>query len=208
MATCLPFDLVTNLLEIDYSQAALELHSYTRERFVYSLLNHDYETSVLSHWCRRRYVHSPPSFKFQLTRLEGGTNTDAALAIATFHDPAVQPEIQIIASSKQPTTTEATEGIRLAIQDVIRKSNIATSDILSINIGTTHFINAVVQADASKLERVAVLRLCGPFCREVPPFADFPDKLSSVIHGPVGYLDGGLECMFSRPRLVYNTYAE
>lgn len=126
----------------------------------------------------------------------GGTNTDAALAVASYYDGSSQPKIEIVASSKRPTTSEATEGIRSVIQDVIHKANVAPTEILSINIGTTHFINAVVQADAQKLERVAVLRLCGPFCREVAPFADFPAELRSILHGPVGYLDGGLECMF------------
>lgn len=62
-----------------------------------------------------------------------------------------------------------------------------------MNIGTTHFINAVVQADPSKLSRVAVLRLCGPFCREVPPFAEFPSRLRATVAGYSAYLDGGLE---------------
>jgi hypothetical protein len=75
----------------------------------------------------------------------------------------------------------------------LNETGVPRSNILSVNIGTTHFINAVVQADESKLSRVAVLRLCGPFCREVPPFAGFPQLLRDVVEGYVGYLEGGLE---------------
>ena len=70
-------------------------------------------------------------------------------------------------------------------------------DILSVNIGTTHFINAVVAADSSKLNRVAVLRLCSDFTKEIPPFSDFPPKLRIVLEGYVGYLKGGLESKVS-----------
>ena len=86
-----------------------------------------------------------------------------------------------------------TSGIYEAIRAVLDETGVPRSDILSVNIGTTHFINAVVQADQSKLNRVAILRLCGPFCREVLPFAGFPQQLRDVVEGYIGYLDGGLE---------------
>lgn len=86
-----------------------------------------------------------------------------------------------------------TTGISTVIKDLLNKTQIASSDLLSINIGTTHFVNAIVQADREKLRPVAVLRLCGPFCREVPPFGDFPDELRAILAGPVGYINGGLE---------------
>lgn len=60
-------------------------------------------------------------------------------------------------------------------------------------IGTTHFINAVVQADARNLRRVAVLRLCGPYTKENPAFLDFPPILAQIMNGHVAYLDGGFE---------------
>ncbi|KIV91366.1 hypothetical protein PV10_05911 [Exophiala mesophila] len=124
----------------------------------------------------------------------GGTNTDAALAEASYHNnDGKQPKVKIVNSSKSATTTDVTTGICAAINQLIATSNIAPSDILSVNIGTTHFINAIVQADQTKLRPVAVLRLCGPFCREVVPFTDFPTELRSVLQGPVGYINGGLE---------------
>ena len=54
-------------------------------------------------------------------------------------------------------------------------------------IGTTHFVNAVVQR-ASSLRRVAVVRLCGGpdegFGRAIPPFVDFPADLRDRIEAP------------------------
>lgn len=99
----------------------------------------------------------------------------------------------MVATKKTQTTTDITSGICNAIRAVLDDTGVPRSDILSVNIGTTHFINAVVQADGSKLNRVAVLRLCGPFCRQVPPFAGFPQRLRNVVEGYVAYLDGGLE---------------
>lgn len=104
-----------------------------------------------------------------------------------------RPKTEVIATKKTPTTSDVTSGICEAIREVLTETGVLRSDILSVNIGTTHFINAVVQADQSKLNRVAVLRLVGPFCREVPPFAGFPHRLRDVVEGYVGYLDGGLE---------------
>jgi hypothetical protein len=123
----------------------------------------------------------------------GGTNTDSALISITENLGETRLKTEVIATKKTPTTSDVTSGICEAIRAVLSETCVPRSDILSVNIGTTHFINAVVQADASKLNRVAVLRLCGPFCREVPPFAGFPQRLRDVVEGYIGYLDGGLE---------------
>jgi N-methylhydantoinase A/oxoprolinase/acetone carboxylase beta subunit len=94
----------------------------------------------------------------------GGTNTDAALldsrALST-------PSRGLLASCKTPTTPDVTSGIKNAVEQVLEKSQVDRKDVLSVAIGTTHFVNAVVEADAWRLSRVAVVRLCGPFTREV-----------------------------------------
>tara|TARA_R110002060_G_scaffold44073_2_gene55524 strand:+ start:688 stop:879 length:192 start_codon:yes stop_codon:yes gene_type:complete len=46
-----------------------------------------------------------------------------------------------------------------------------------------HFINAVVERDASRLEPVAVLRLAaGEYMKNTPPFIDFPPALTKSTH--------------------------
>ncbi|KAL4888579.1 hypothetical protein BDV59DRAFT_188487 [Aspergillus ambiguus] len=118
----------------------------------------------------------------------GGTNTDAAILNVDDTHP------RVYASTKTPTTKDITSGISTAIEHVLSESRVdKREDVLSVSIGTTHFINAVVQADASRLDRVAVVRLCGPFTKMVPPFAEFPPRLREIMQGPVFYLDGGLE---------------
>lgn len=76
---------------------------------------------------------------------------------------------------------------------VFRESNINPEDVASVTIGTTHFINAVVEMDQSRLARVAVLRLCGPFSKEIAVGVDWPPKLRNIICAYRGLVDGGLE---------------
>ncbi|KAI5468172.1 hypothetical protein BGZ63DRAFT_399694 [Mariannaea sp. PMI_226] len=128
----------------------------------------------------------------------GGTNTDAVLACRTALPIESEPvpsehNITILASCKSQTTPDVTTGIQNAIREILTTAQVPRDAVISVNIGTTHFINAVVQADKTNLSRVAVLRLCGPFCREVPPFTGFPSPLRQVLEGYSAYLDGGLE---------------
>ena len=77
--------------------------------------------------------------------------------------------------------------------DAVRLSNFvakaAASRVLRIHIGTTHFLNALLQH--KHLQRVAVVRLCGNASTSLPPFADFPSDLRSVIDGGVYMVGGG-----------------
>ncbi|PNP49023.1 hypothetical protein THARTR1_10234 [Trichoderma harzianum] len=120
----------------------------------------------------------------------GGTNTDAAIIdIKALNSP----NRGVLAIYKAPTTPDITTGIEEAIKTVLSSSAIDQSRVLSVTIGTTHFINALVEADARRLDRVVVVRLCGPFTRQIPPFSGFPVGLRNILDGGVFYLDGGLE---------------
>ncbi|KAK1671772.1 hypothetical protein BDP55DRAFT_771552 [Colletotrichum godetiae] len=120
----------------------------------------------------------------------GGTNTDAAILDITAADT---PGRGVLASHKASTSPDITTGIEAAIRAVIQSSEIDQKRVLSVTIGTTHFINALVEADTRRLSKVAVVRLCGPFTRQIPPFSDFPSGLHRILDGGVYYLDGGLE---------------
>ncbi|KAF4624140.1 hypothetical protein G7Y89_g14033 [Cudoniella acicularis] len=122
----------------------------------------------------------------------GGTNTDCAL-LSLRPEDLTSPSRGVLFSTKTPTTPDITSGITTAISHILTQSSISKSSILSINIGTTHFVNAVVEADSRRLSKVAVVRLCGPSTRHIPPFADYPLNLRSIIDGGVWYLHGGLE---------------
>ncbi|KAH8655435.1 hypothetical protein BX600DRAFT_469632 [Xylariales sp. PMI_506] len=120
----------------------------------------------------------------------GGTNTDAAILDVTAFET---PGRGVLASCKSSTTPDVTSGITAAIETVLARSGVPKASVLSVTIGTTHFINALIEADARRLSRVAVVRLCGPFTRQVPPFADFPVGLRRVMEGGAWFLDGGFE---------------
>ncbi|RDW71631.1 hypothetical protein BP6252_08194 [Coleophoma cylindrospora] len=120
----------------------------------------------------------------------GGTNTDAAILDVTAYDT---PSRGVLASVKTSTTPNITTGVQDSIDQVIAKSGVQKNDVLSVTIGTTHFVNAVVEADARRLTKVAVVRLCGPFTKQIPPFSDFPADLKDIVNGGTYYVDGGLE---------------
>lgn len=94
----------------------------------------------------------------------GGTNTDAAIIDTT---ATTNTSRGVCTSGKTPTTPDVTTGIYRIIEQVLAETKIDRRDVLSVAIGTTHFVNAVVQADQRRLSRVAVVRLCGPFTRQV-----------------------------------------
>ena len=56
-------------------------------------------------------------------------------------------------------------------------------------IGTTHFVNAVVQR--RDLARVAAVRIGLPASASLPPFCDWPEDLARSVRGEVFMLEGG-----------------
>ena len=118
----------------------------------------------------------------------GGTNTDAVLVTVNENPP------RIISSAKCQTTINVASGIQRAIAEAIsyaKPSKAQPLDICQVNIGTTHFLNAIIQR--KHLTKVTVIRLCGQSSRFVPPFVEFDDDLAHCIKGPVFMVDGGYE---------------
>lgn len=92
---------------------------------------------------------------------------------------------------KRSTTADITSGVAAAIL-AVTGSVWAPSDVSAVLIGTTHFVNAIVQRSA-ELAPVAVLRLCGPATRALPPFVSLPPDLAAIVHGHYRLASGGLE---------------
>lgn len=122
----------------------------------------------------------------------GGTNTDGVIIDPT---QASSPNKGILSHHKAPTTTNPSDGINAAITHMFTTSQppINPADVASVTIGTTHFVNAVVERDAARLCRVAVLRLAGPFGKHAPPCVDWPDDMRELVLGYWASVDGGLE---------------
>ncbi|KAG2357297.1 hydantoinase [Suillus spraguei] len=99
---------------------------------------------------------------------------------------------QVLASAKHLTTPDVTLGIQNTIESVLAQAE-SKSNIQALCIGTTHFVNALVERDPRRLDRVAVIRLCGPFTHGTPPFVGFPHELRELLEGPHFLLSGGLQ---------------
>ncbi|KAL5628396.1 hypothetical protein BROUX41_003144 [Berkeleyomyces rouxiae] len=85
----------------------------------------------------------------------GGTNTDAVVL-----NPILKGAAAVKATHKAATGSDVTTGIESSIVAILSKAGIAPSEIAVLMIGTTHFINSVVERDVSRLEKVAAIRLC------------------------------------------------
>src|SRR6202048_3499331 len=109
----------------------------------------------------------------------GGTNTDAVM----LEDGGVAHAV------KTPTTSDVTTGIVTALAELTRHPDIARSRIDGVVIGTTHFVNAVVQR--RDLARVAAVRIGLPASASLPPFCDWPADLAERVRGEVFMIEGG-----------------
>ena len=65
----------------------------------------------------------------------------------------------------------------------------ADTRVDAVMIGTTHFVNAVVQRRS--LAKVAVLRVALPATAGLPPFTDWPDDLAACADGGSWLVEGG-----------------
>ena len=109
----------------------------------------------------------------------GGTNTDAALL----------EDGRLVHAVKTPTTADVTAGIVAALSQLARHPEVARGMIDGVVIGTTHFVNAVVQR--RDLSRVAAVRIGLPASASLPPFCDWPQDLAHSVRGEVFMLEGG-----------------
>ncbi|MFC7456275.1 hydantoinase/oxoprolinase N-terminal domain-containing protein [Brachybacterium sp. GCM10030267] len=111
----------------------------------------------------------------------GGTNTDAVLMDGT----------TTLVGVKHSTTADVTTGIVQAIEAIRAQHAFDGADIDAVMIGTTHFINALVEA--KRLAPTAVLRLGLPATRALPPLVDWPEELTDALHARPYLAHGGYE---------------
>lgn len=109
----------------------------------------------------------------------GGTNTDAVLL----------EDGRVVHAIKTATTADVTGGIVAALDLLGHHPEVARGPIDGVMIGTTHFVNAVVQR--RQLSRVAAIRIGLPTGASLPPFCDWPADLAALARGAVYMLEGG-----------------
>jgi len=111
----------------------------------------------------------------------GGTHTDAAIVDGG----------TVVASYKAVTSMDITSGILEALNAVVDKAQIATSEIRAVMLGTTQFTNAVVER--RHLTEAAVIRLCLPAGECLPPMVDWPGELADTLGNHSYMAHGGNE---------------
>ena len=111
----------------------------------------------------------------------GGTNTDAV----------VMQDGAILAAVKSPTTEDVTSGVVASLGRVLGDAAIDAARISAVMIGTTHFVNAVVER--RHLARTAAVRLCLPATACLPPTVDWPDDVREALGGRFWLASGGNE---------------
>lgn len=111
----------------------------------------------------------------------GGTNTDAVL---------IEGE-KLISQVKTTTTSDITTGIVSAISQLVEGvDSEKISRIASVNVGTTHLLNACIQ-DHAKLNKVMVIRLAGKSTTAYPPCSDWPQEVRESLVGDERFIASG-----------------
>ena len=111
----------------------------------------------------------------------GGTNTDAVLMDGR----------TVVGAVKTPTTPDVTEGVVTALQKLIAATQLKTTEIQAVMLGTTHFTNAVVER--RHLAPTAVIRIALPATSALPPMVDWPEDLRSSLGNNYYLVHGGYE---------------
>jgi len=81
----------------------------------------------------------------------GGTNTDAVVLQTSASGSSTRG---VLAFHKTRSTPQVTDGIETAIRAVLDKSEVPRHRVQCLVIGTTHFINAVIENDRKRLVRL------------------------------------------------------
>ncbi|MGD6748371.1 hydantoinase/oxoprolinase N-terminal domain-containing protein [Streptomyces sp. BH106] len=111
----------------------------------------------------------------------GGTNTDAVLLEGS----------RVLATTKSATSQDVTSGIVSALEALRAQHAFDPAAVGAVMIGTTHFLNALVEARG--LAPTAALRLGLPATSALPPFVDWPERLTRAVAGRPYLAHGGHE---------------
>ncbi len=111
----------------------------------------------------------------------GGTNTDAVLVAGQ----------RVLATGKTVTEHDITRGISAALDSLWEQHPVDPARISGVMVGTTHFINALVER--ARLTPTAAVRLGLPATAALPPMVEWPTDLVQAIQGRSYLCHGGHE---------------
>ncbi len=81
---------------------------------------------------------------------------------------------KVVTTVKAVTSADVFSGMVHAVQEVIKDA-----EITAIMVGTTHFINALLQRRG--LAKVCTIRICGPATHAIPPMSNWPRDLKEAV---------------------------
>lgn len=81
---------------------------------------------------------------------------------------------KVVTSVKTVTSSDVFSGMVHAVQQVIKGV-----EVTAIMVGTTHFINALLQRRG--LAKVCTIRICGPAARAISPMTNWPQDLKDAV---------------------------
>ena len=111
----------------------------------------------------------------------GGTNSDAVLV----------EDDKVVAAVKTPTTQDVMGGVMASLRRLVDTVGPRVDGVEAVMIGTTHFVNAVVQR--RDLIRVAAVRIGLPASASLEPMIDWPKDLRAVVDPLIFMVEGGHE---------------
>ena len=80
----------------------------------------------------------------------------------------------MLRTKKAATTSDVFSGLVAAVQAIIEDVNVT-----AVMVGTTHFINALIQRKG--LAKVCIIRLCGPAAHSIRPMSNWPLDLKQSV---------------------------
>ncbi|MBF0816583.1 hydantoinase/oxoprolinase family protein [Microbacterium paludicola] len=111
----------------------------------------------------------------------GGTNTDAVLMDGN----------TVAGWVKAATTADVSSGIHAALAELVAVTSHDPAAVTRVMIGTTHFINSLVQARG--LSPTACIRLGLPATSALPPMTAWPADVRQALNGQAYLVHGGNE---------------
>lgn len=81
----------------------------------------------------------------------------------------------MLATNKTPTSPDVFTGMLDSVRKVLKED----VKVTAVMVGTTHFINALIQR--RNLSKVCILRLCGPATHSLRPMSNWPDDLKQQV---------------------------
>ncbi len=111
----------------------------------------------------------------------GGTNSDAVLV----------EDDRVVMAVKSPTTQDVLGGVLGSLRKLIDAAGARIDKVDAVMIGTTHFVNAVVQR--RDLVRVAAIRIGLPASASLRPMVDWPRDLRQMVDPMTFMVEGGHE---------------